>query len=181
MAHIQGTKEHGGNEELKAAFEIVHAMGWEHEGKPNNFMEALATRPAFITTLCNMAGSIFGGGEVPPTVKAMVWYTLAERVNCTYCAVANRAVLQQMGVDEAIIKSCAQDPDLSALPPAQRDIVNFGLKVAKKPQEVTSADYDVLREQGMSDGEILEIVMMAGYAVMVDALADALGIQLDAQ
>jgi len=180
MAFIQGTKDHGGNEELKAAFEAAIQAGWQYEGKPNNFVETMASRPGLLNGLLAMTGAVFSG-EVPMTVKLMLWYTLAERTNCEYCAVAQRNILKQMGVQEEIIKSCAQDPDLSALPPAQRAIVNFGYKVAKNPKEMTADDYQTLRDQGLSEGEILEIVWLASYAVMLDVTADAVGIQLDGQ
>jgi alkylhydroperoxidase family enzyme len=180
MAYLQGTKDHGGDEELKSAFELAAQLGWVHDGKPNNLMEVMSSRPGLITGLGQLTGSIFSG-EVPATVKVMVWYTIAERSNCRYCTVANRKTLQQMGVADDVIKSCAQDPDLSALPPAQRSIVAFGVKAAKYPQKMTDEDYAVLREQGLSDGEILEITMLAAFAVMLDVFADAVGVHVDGE
>jgi alkylhydroperoxidase family enzyme len=82
-----------------------------------------------------------------------------------------------MGVPDDVISSCAQDPELADVPPSQREIIKFAVKAEENPKDLTDADYEVLRNQGLSDGEIAELIMMAGYAGMLDICADALGLE----
>jgi alkylhydroperoxidase family enzyme len=71
------------------------------------------------------------------------------------------------------------DPELAARPPAQRKIVKFGLRAAKNPQGLTDADFAELKDLGISDGEIAELVMMAGFASLLDIWADAIRVEND--
>jgi alkylhydroperoxidase family enzyme len=45
--------------------------------------------------------------------------------------------------------------------------------------ELTEADYDKLRDMGISDAEIVEIVALAGLGVYLNIVADALKIEVD--
>ena len=58
-------------------------------------------------------------------------------------------------------------------------IVAFAVKSAKTPTAVGQADYDALREMGISDAEIVEIVTLAALGVYLDVLADALKVDVD--
>jgi alkylhydroperoxidase family enzyme len=51
----------------------------------------------------------------------------------------------------------------------------FGLKCSKNPQNHAEADYEKLRQHGLSRAEILEVIAMAGLAVYANILADATG------
>jgi len=59
-------------------------------------------------------------------------------------------------------------------------MVNFSLKCAKNPQSVTAADYAELHRHGLTDGEIAELVSMAGLAVYASIMADATAMEPDA-
>jgi alkylhydroperoxidase family enzyme len=58
-------------------------------------------------------------------------------------------------------------------------IVSFGVKAAMAPNDMTDADYDKLRNMGISDSEIVEIVALAGLGVYLNFVADALKIDVD--
>ena len=64
---------------------------------------------------------------------------------------------------EAVIESCAGDPDLAQVPPLYRQILKFSLKAAQQPGRVTDEDFQVLRDGGLGDEEILEVAMVAAY------------------
>ncbi|NJN55975.1 MAG: hypothetical protein HC804_15230 [Anaerolineae bacterium] len=55
-----------------------------------------------------------------------------------------------------------------------RVIIEFALKCALTPQSLEAEDYDRVRDQGVSDEELVEIIFIASFANMTDTLADAL-------
>jgi alkylhydroperoxidase family enzyme len=57
--------------------------------------------------------------------------------------------------------------------------VQFALKVATNPQGLRAEDYDEVRAYGITNEEIIEIVMIAGMALFNDVLADSLKIEVD--
>ena len=50
-----------------------------------------------------------------------------------------------------------------------------------KPSELSEADLAGLREEGLGDEEVLAVVMLAGFFQLATSVADALGVELDAQ
>jgi alkylhydroperoxidase family enzyme len=51
--------------------------------------------------------------------------------------------------------------------------------VSQFPQQVDRADFNALRDQGVSDAEILELVTLTALAVASDIFADALKMPVD--
>ena len=132
-----------------------------------NWITSMGSRPDLLAANLNFAGAVFGGGQLPPSVKQMILMTLAYRNDCKYCAVAHTHAIEAMGVPKEVIESCASDPELADVPAPQRAILNFALKAAKHPQDITDEDVESLREQNLGDGEIAEIVMTALLGVIL--------------
>jgi alkylhydroperoxidase family enzyme len=49
------------------------------------------------------------------------------------------------------------------------------------PSGLSETDIDGLREEGLGDEEVLAVVMLAGFFQLATSIADALGVELDAQ
>ena len=47
------------------------------------------------------------------------------------------------------------------------------VKCAVEPLSLTEADYDRVRDQGVSEQELVELIFWAGYAILNDTMADA--------
>ncbi|MEW5977832.1 MAG: peroxidase-related enzyme [Acidobacteriota bacterium] len=155
---------------------LDHGLGGD---SPTNWFTAQSERPDILEATWGLFKGILLQGMLPPTVKEMISMTIAMQNNCRYCRVAHTKALEAMGVPEEVIQSCAQDPELAQLPPTQRAIVKFGLKTARSPQSLTDEDLQGLRDHGLSDGEIMEIVMVAACSNFLDTWAEVSGIPLD--
>jgi alkylhydroperoxidase family enzyme len=180
MSRLEQRLDAGDDKALQVAFDAAKEAGWVNaEGEPDNYATSLSSRPDLLHLSIDLVNKVLMNGELPSTVKAMVFYTIASRASCHYCAAFNHKALQMMGVPEDVIMSCAKDPELADLPLAQRRIVQFGVRAAKDPQGLTDADFAELRDQGLSDGEIAELIMMAGVASLLDIYCDAIAITPD--
>ena len=120
-------------------------------------------------------------GQLPFTVKEMIAMVIAKQSDCRYCTVGHTGALEALGVPQAVIESCASDPELSELPPPQRAIIKFGLKAAKDAHSITDDDVQGLRDHGLSDGEIMEVAMVAACAVLLDIWAEVSSIELEGE
>ena len=99
--------------------------------------------------------------------------------NCGYCTAAHIACCRMLKVDPEWIELAARSAD--AIPdPKVRDMILFARKSARDPQSLTSDDYTALREHGLKDSEILEIISMAALAVYANIIADATQMEPDA-
>lgn len=60
-----------------------------------------------------------------------------------------------------------------------REIIRFARRCARTPYAVTEEDYEMVRNYGISDEEIVEIVSLAAVGNYFDTLADALKLETD--
>lgn len=181
MSRFKLTKHPNGNAELETLYKEAIEAGFvgSEQGVPNNLISSLSERPDLLASTWALVKGVMVGGTVPSTVKEMILMAIAMQNDCQYCSVAHTKALEAMGVPTSVIESCASDPELAQIPPPQRAIIKFGLKTARDPKSVTDDDFQTLRDYGLSDGEIMEVTMLAACGNFLDTWADVSGIQID--
>ncbi|MCR9165368.1 MAG: carboxymuconolactone decarboxylase family protein [Nannocystaceae bacterium] len=117
-------------------------------------------------------------GSIPRSVKELMFTAISQERGCHYCDAAHLACCRMLGVDPETLEQLAADVD-SIRPQRVRDIVSFGVKCARAPRSLEAADFDSLRQHGLTDGEILEVISMAGLALYANTIADATGMEAD--
>ena len=117
-------------------------------------------------------------GSLPMSLKAMILFSIAAAHHCTYCAAVHEATCRIIGIDSASLEAIVQD--LGRLNPVRaRKIIQFALKCADYPQELDETDYEQVRQFGISDSEIVEIITLASLANYFDTLANAFKLEVD--
>ena len=168
-----------GNPELEALYKDLNAKGFAMNGVPMNFFTSQSIRPDILKATWLFVQSMLIQGQLPRTVKEMIIVAISVQNNCGYCETVHAGALQMMGVASDVVNSCVRDPLNAPIPAAHQHMINFALKVNTDPTSVTDADYETLRDYGMSDEEILEVVSMASFAQFLNTWADVSGIQID--
>ena len=110
----------------------------------------------------------------------MILYTIAAKSNCLYCSSNHEVSCRTMGIDEETLTALVEDLE-SVSPQRIGAIIEFALKVAKHSQTVTEEDYETLRQLGVDDGEIVEIVQVAAAGVYFDIMMDALKVDVEGE
>jgi uncharacterized peroxidase-related enzyme len=143
-----------------------------------NLFKALAASPAALKTVVGIYGTFFANTILPQSLIAMVVYTIATKNECMYCSANNELTCRTLGVDEQTLADLIND--LSNINPERvAAIIEFTTKVARTPKAVVAEDYDRVRDHGLSDEEITELIVLAGIAIFSDTLADGLKIEVD--
>jgi len=169
-------------DETEASEEINELFGhfkrmWQLPFVPN-MVKGLAPSPAALKMYLGLNREFEDNLTLPGAMVSMICFTVAEKSDCTYCTAAHEIHCRHLGVDEETLRTIANDlKDVN--PERIRAIIEFALKVAKYPQELEPADYDAVRAQGVTNEEIIEIVMIAGFAVFLDIVADGLKIEVE--
>ncbi len=181
MSRFKQIKNPGDNLELQALYKEITEAGMQgsEEGLPINLFTSQSERPDILQAVWAFFKAIFLEGQLPPTLKQMISMTIALQNNCRYCVVAHTFALEAMGVPKEVIESCARDPELSLVPPPQRAIIKFGLKATRNPKSITDEDFQTLQGYGLSDGEIMEVIMVVACAMFTDFWADISGVPVD--
>jgi len=143
-----------------------------------NVMKALAVSPGMLALQWNIIRAYYKHTTLPQSLIAMIGYTIATKNNCTYCSVHNELTCRTLGIDEDTLDKLVKDLG-NVNPQRIRAIIEFALKVAKYPQSLIRTDYDKLRDQGITEEEIVEIIVMAAVSVYNDIVAEALQIEVD--
>ncbi len=63
------------------------------------------------------------------------------------------------------------------LAPRERALCDFAAKSTATPAEIGEHDLDVLREEGLSDGAILEALLVIGHFNYINRVVQATGVE----
>ncbi len=175
MSRFPQIKDPPANSPLKSLYkEIVeNGLGQEH---PTNWFTSQGERPDILAATWAMCKGILMEGILPPTVKQMIILKISTANDCRYCRVAHTKALEVMGIPQEVVDSMTTDLNVTQVPPLQREMLNFALKTSQDPHSVTDEDFKALRDQGLSDGEIIEIAMVAAASNFLNTWAEISGI-----
>ena len=143
-----------------------------------NIYKSVAAAPNALAGTWDVVRNVFLQTSLPKSLASMIMFSIAAARNCQYCSAVHQVTCKTLGVEEETL-SALQD-DLSAVAPERvQAIVLFAQKCALNPQELTAGDYDKVREHGVSDEEIIEVVSLAALGNYLDTVADALKVPVD--
>jgi uncharacterized peroxidase-related enzyme len=143
-----------------------------------NMTKALAVSPAALAIHWDFTRSFFKHTTLPQALTAMILFTIAETSNCEYCSAGNELTCRILGIDEETLSALIKDLG-NVSPERIRAIIEFALKASHDPQGLVAEDYARVREQGITDEELVEIILIAAIGNYNDTLADALKIEVD--
>lgn len=143
-----------------------------------NSMRVLANSPAVFKIYWAFLRASLEHSSLPQSLQSIILYAIAERRDCEYCSAWNELSCRTLGIDEQTLAGVVEDLG-NVSPERLQAILQFAIKASLHPKELSAEDYQRLREEGLSDEEIVEIVFMAAVAAMNDTLADALKIDVD--
>ncbi len=81
--------------------------------------------------------------------------------------------------DEEKVRALERDYTTADLRPRERAILDYAVKLTRRPREMEQTDVETLRRVGLEDGEILDVCQVTGYFAFVNRLADGLGVELE--
>src|SRR5437867_947457 len=87
-----------------------------------------------------------------------------------------RAEIQgQPGADE-LLRALKEDYRRAALAPADRRMLDFAVKLTRTPSGMTAPDVAALREAGLDDAAVHDVVQITALFNYYNRIADGLGI-----
>ena len=95
---------------------------------------------------------------------------------CTYCTVSHGAALRQFSGDTVTSDLVAVNWRQADLPAREQAIAEYAELLTRAPDEVTREDLEPLREVGMDDHQIMELVQVIGMFNMTNRVSTAIGL-----
>ena len=143
------------------------------EGDGPNLERAFASRPEVYAAWRQLVTAVTSASDERRYELATL--AAARRLRSSYCSLAHGKVLAEKFYDFELVPGL---PD--GLDDTDRAIMAFAEKVVADATSITEADVEVLREHGLSDDEIFDVVLAATIRCFFSKTLDALGVQPDA-
>ncbi len=147
------------------------------KGYVANHTSAFSLRPETYQAWKNLLSSI--RSHVRLRRFELVTFAAAQALRCTYCMLAHGAILRKNFFSGSELAAIARDFRSSGLPAEEVALMEFAQKVTLEPVQIAQGDFDLLREKGLTDEEILDVVLTVTARNFMSKTLDALGAEPD--
>src|SRR4051812_26612258 len=144
-----------------------------------NYAQAFATRPDIAEAWTALSNAVGKGMERRRYELATI--AAARSLRSTYCMAAHSKFLRDDVGDEATMQAIVADPTLAGLDATDRAVMDFATLVARDAASVTQEEVQRLRDHGLSDADVADVVFAAAARSFFTKVLDGLGVQADPQ
>lgn len=137
-------------------------------------------RPDIASSLADLYGALFGGGELSRQSKEVIATYVAALNSCPYCVGAHSLFMQLHGASPEQVEA-ARSGDIAAFTDDEETarFLPLAEKITRHAYKVTDDDIELLRDGGWNDERILEAIWVVVFFNLINRLADTLGIAED--
>jgi uncharacterized peroxidase-related enzyme len=157
----------------------LYATDREAFGYLPNFTQGFSLRPGVYAAWRQLNGAIKSDMDLRRYELATV--AAARRLRSSYCMLAHGSVLRDKFLEAEAVRAVVADHRAADLDSTDIAVMDLADKVADDATTVQQADIDRLRSLGLSDTEILDVVLAAAARCFFSKALDALGVQADAR
>jgi alkylhydroperoxidase family enzyme len=143
---------------------------------PNNFERAFAERPAVLAAWVELNGSIKAGMDLRRYELATL--AAARRLRSSYCCLAHGTVLLERFGEP--VREIALDHRSAGLDAVDIAVMDLAERVVDDAGSIDDADLQRLRDLGLSETDIMDVVLAAAARCFFAKTVDALGVRPDA-
>ena len=165
-----------GAEGLLAEFYQLQKSAW---GFLPNYAASFSTRPEVAMAWSVLNKTVRDGMDRRRFEIATI--AAARALRSTYCTAAHSKFLRDACDDEPTMLAIAADPSGAGLSDQDRAVYEFAARVASDAASIGQSDVDRLRELGLSDGDVADVVFAAAARCFFTRVLDGLGARLDVQ
>jgi len=141
-----------------------------------NFYTAQVRRPDLIETEIELMGRILlKDGALSRKQKEYIFLVCSAANLSTYCVTAHCEMVRMLKLDGPEPEQIAIDHVHAKISMADKALLNYCSKLNSSPPQTRSSDVDALRTYGFSEQQILEAIVIVGFAQFANTVAFGLG------
>ena len=141
-----------------------------------NYERAFAERPEVLAAWGALNGAIKQGMDLRR--YELVTLAAARRLRSSYCCLAHGTVLLEQF--DAPVREIALDHRAAGLDAVDVAVMDLAERVVDDATSIGDADLQPLRELGLSETEIMDVILAAAARCFFSKVLDALGVEPDA-
>lgn len=174
MAYIELVQEAPASSPAEGVLEAGRA----HLGFTPNYARAFAHRPAVFQAWLQLNGAL--KTTMDQRRYELVSLAAARRLHSSYCSLAHGKVLADQVLGERAVVAVTTDRDDAGLDAIDLAVMALAEQVVDDAAAVPEDQIERLRELGVSDAEIFDVVAAASARCFFAKTLDGLGVQADA-
>jgi uncharacterized peroxidase-related enzyme len=116
-----------------------------------------------------------GDSGLTKVEREMIAVAVSLENECPYCIAAHSAALRKLSRDPGASDRLAAGYETAGLEPRQVAMLDYALKLTRRPAEMTAADVEALRAAGWTDEDVMDIAEVTGLFNMSNRMASGLG------
>src|SRR5947208_7031855 len=169
MPFIETVPEASASGEVAEVYEADRAAF----GELPNFTRAFSQRPAVYAAWRQLNGAIKAGMDLRRYELATL--AAARRLRSSYCMLAHGSVLANEFLEPEAVQAVAADHRNAELDAVDVAVMDLAEKVVDDATSITEADIDHLRSFGLSDADVLDVVLAASARSFFSKVLDGVG------
>jgi len=143
---------------------------------PNVYL-ALAHRPEEFRAFFAYRNAVMErDGGLSKVEREMIVVATSVTVNCTYCVVSHGAMLRLRSGEPVLADKIAIDYRHAPLSARQRGMLDYAVKLSRRPQEVGEVDRQALIDLGFEREDIWDISSVVAFFALSNRMVHALGL-----
>jgi uncharacterized peroxidase-related enzyme len=166
-------------EEAEGHVAAMYAADIEHNGYLPNYSRIFSLHPGAYRAWGGLILSI--RGEMDRRRYELATMGAANQLRSTYCSLAHASVLEERFLDTEELRRIVSGQASTVLSDVDCEIVAFAKKVAEDATSVSEEDITRLREAGLTDRDIFDVVLAVAARSFFTKVLDATGTLADAE
>jgi uncharacterized peroxidase-related enzyme len=159
---------------LDADNQAYFAKCREKLGFVPNVLAAYAFDNAKLRAFILMADDLMlGDSGLSKLEREMIAVAVSSVNHCHYCLTSHGAAVRQRAGDPELGELMVQNYRAADLPPCQKAMLDFAVKLTEQPDKIEEADRQTLRKAGFGDRDIWDIAAVAAFYNMTNRMAAA--------
>ena len=144
--------------------------------KVSDYVLVLAHDPESLSHRTPLFNAIMYGGKGLPRAERELGAVGASVVNhCIYCAAVHASRFVALTRHPEVIETVFKDGEQASLEPRQQALFDFAVKLSHCPPRVELDDIDALKSAGMTELEIVDLILSVAIFGWANRLMHTLG------
>jgi uncharacterized peroxidase-related enzyme len=156
----------------------IEVVDLEDKNLPEIF-QAMSLDPAGLESVKALNEVLaFGSSSLTRVQEEAIATVVAAANECRYGAMTHAGFLRRHSKDDQLATLLLNDYTQADLPPGDRLMLDFAVKLTQSSSSITVADIEALREAGFEDRQVLSIVLLTCLFNFMNRLANGLGVDV---
>jgi uncharacterized peroxidase-related enzyme len=173
LAFIKSISE----EQAENLVEEQYLAAQKSMGYVPNYIKTFSLHPEVYDAWTKLIGAI--RSKMRLRRYELVTFAAAIKLECTYCMLAHGAILRKNFFSADQLIAMVKDFHNAGLPLEEVELMSFAQKIIDNAHQVNEHDLDELRKQGLTDDEILDVVLACTARSFFSKTLDALDAKPD--